>query len=82
MCANMCANIQEFTDTCPSCFLPLPPQFAQVLFALELFMLSPFVRRYVRCTSTPAHACSAVLLVALTAAGIAVISAGRCFRLA
>lgn len=30
-------------------------QFAQVLLALELFLLSPFVRRYVRVASLTAH---------------------------
>jgi phosphatidylinositol glycan class C protein len=49
--------------------LPFHPlQFSQVLFSLQLFLLSPFVRRYIRATSVAAHVATTVCMVAAAAA--------------
>mmetsp|Transcript_13855 Transcript_13855/g.24272 ORF Transcript_13855/g.24272 Transcript_13855/m.24272 type:complete len:303 (-) Transcript_13855:486-1394(-) len=49
--------------------------FAQVLFALELYLLSPFVRRYVRVASLAAHV-GVTVAMALATAGLLGVTAG------
>ncbi len=51
-------------------------QFAQVLFALELFLLFPYVRRYLRATSTIAHLTLTLTLAIVTALALAHVSSG------
>lgn len=50
------------------------PQFAHVLFSLELFLLSPFVRRYVRAASSAAHIATTAAMAFATAALVAALS--------
>jgi phosphatidylinositol glycan class C protein len=47
-----------------------------VLLSLELFLLSPFVRRYIHAASTAAHIIVTLLLVAVAVALLAPLSPG------
>lgn len=54
-------------------FHPCRPQFAQVLFSLQLLLLFPFVRRYVRAASATAHLAFTALTAATTTALLATL---------
>jgi len=51
-------------------------QFVQVLLSLELYLLSPFMRRYIHAASTAAHLAVTALLVAAAAGLLLPLSAG------
>lgn len=50
-------------------------QFAHVLFCLQLYLLSPFMRRYVRAASSAAHVALTAAMAAAAAALLAALSA-------
>lgn len=69
-CATLCVPVQlPWAPTLPSPPTHTPAlQFAHVLFCLELYLLLPFMRRYIRRASLAAHvAVTAAMVGAATA---------------